>query len=257
MTPLPYNRSLHPDDYEHPSLKPYVQRIQQFERERMQGLFYRKDHIHREFEYANVQRQIVERFPGHMPEEVRILDTGFGINYFTLFLKDFGFDVTANDSEDYGKVEAVFQTQCTALGLQIPLNLSPVQKLTLPDNTFDVTLCISVIEHLSPEQFDDGLRELVRVTKPGGYVMITSDFFRDAAHADESPNVHCQLSRFYEETALDKIMDTVGPSVFLVGGVDGSAMPDINDQFGGIRYRGDFVNGASFVNFCFQKRYGS
>lgn len=255
-SPLPYNRSLAPLDYGNPEIASRRLRLQEFEYTRMRGLFYRKDHEHREWEYANVLRQLEELITAahagevdfKVPSEIKILDTGFGINYFTLFLKTLGYDVVANDSEDYGKVEEVFQTQCAALGLQIPLNLSPVQKLTLPDNFFDVTLCISVIEHLAPEQFDDGLRELLRVTRPGGYLMITSDFFRDAAHADQSPNVHCQLSRFYEAEALYKISSVLGHGAEFVGRSD--VLPE---TLTGIRYRGDFVNGHGFVNFCLRK----
>lgn len=250
---LPYNRALHTDDYADPLLAEYRGLLQAFEQDTIRGrMFYRKDHEHREWEYSNVllqlaQLQAREKLP-MLPSNVKVLDTGFGINYFTLMLHMIGFDVTANDSEDYGKVTEVFRQQCDALGIQVPLNISPVQKLTLPDNEFDVTLCISVIEHLAPEQFADGLRELVRVTKPGGFLMITSDFFRDEAHADQSPNVHCQLSRFYEANAITKIDSVIGDRVDWVGGVDNEA------PFTGVRYRGDFVNGHGFVNFCLQKR---
>lgn len=253
---LPYNRALHPDDYDTPELKPYVERVRAFERERMGGLFYRKDHIHREWEYANILRQLEERFPlgthqgevdFFVPGEVRILDTGFGINYFTLMLKTLGYNIIANDSEDYGKVTEVFQTQCLALGLQIPLVIAPVQNLGMESNKNDVTLCISVIEHLHVQDFENGLRELVRVTKPCGYVMITSDFFRNEDHALTSPSLGCQHNRMYEKEVLTKCLSVIGEQVDLVGGVDGGDDTEM-------RYRGDFVNGHSFCNMVFQKR---
>lgn len=272
---LPYNRALHTDDYGDSTLAPYVEEVRRFERTHCAGrFFYRKDHIHREWEYANILRQITELFPGEegprpvgrlATRALRILDTGFGINYFTLMLKVLGYDVIASDSEDYGKVTEVFQNQCTVLGLQIPLVIAPVQQLGMESDKNDVTLCISVIEHLHVQDFANGLRELVRVTKPGGYTMITSDFFKDEEHALRSPSLGCQHSRFYEASALDKIRDVVGDQVAFVGGTDNSNIGELRASLdgvdlsviyhpSGIKYRGDFVNGHSFVNFCLQKR---
>lgn len=58
--------------------------------------------------------------------------------------------------------------------------------LTLPftNSTFDVVLCISAIEHLDHGNYTKFLRdtkkaisELVRVTKPKGYIFLTSDIY--------------------------------------------------------------------------------
>jgi SAM-dependent methyltransferase len=45
-------------------------------------------------------------------------------------------------------------------------------KLSFADNSFDFTISISVIEHIY-KQYADAVREMVRVTKSGGYVYLT------------------------------------------------------------------------------------
>lgn len=265
MNELPYNRALHPDDYEHPSLAPHVAALRVFEQRLARtGAPYRKDHQHREWEYGQVIRQLVEQgiVPGagqvvdvesrergpDRPWAPRILDTGSGASYFPPMLKMLGYDITVSDSMDYGDTTDWLRRQCFGLGIEIPLVIAPVQKLGLESDQWDVTMCISVIEHVAVDQFAAGLCELVRVTKPGGFIFITSDFFRDEPHALTSPSLGCQHNRFYEHNALGKILDVVGHAVRPVGGADA---PDSMPQ--GLRYRGDFVNGHSFVTFCLQK----
>jgi SAM-dependent methyltransferase len=47
--------------------------------------------------------------------------------------------------------------------------------LPFADETFDVCTCISVLEHLPPEHRLRALRELWRVTKRGGRLIVTCD----------------------------------------------------------------------------------
>jgi SAM-dependent methyltransferase len=49
-----------------------------------------------------------------------------------------------------------------------------ITKLTYPDAHFDVTICTSVIEHIWPNDMD-AMREIVRITKPGGIIAMSTD----------------------------------------------------------------------------------
>jgi|PlaIllAssembly_1097288.scaffolds.fasta_scaffold20482_3 SAM-dependent methyltransferase len=243
MSLMQFNRALHPDDYA--LLKPYVERLKNHERQMAaKGLPYRKDHEHREWEYASVLQQLDAL---DITPPAKILDTGSGANYFAPLLKMDGYDLAVNDSMAYGDITDWLRRQCFGLGITIPLIVSPVEKLGLEDGQWDVAMCISVIEHLAVEQFEAGIRELARVTKPGGFVFITSDFFRDEPHALKSPSLGIQHNRFYEANAVQKILD-VGAGLRPVGGIDA---PEGHPH--GLRYRGDFVNGHSFCNFVFEK----
>lgn len=49
-----------------------------------------------------------------------------------------------------------------------------VRRIPYPDNWFERVVCVSVVEHM-PTQHLDAVKELVRVTKPGGRLLLTLD----------------------------------------------------------------------------------
>lgn len=234
-----YNRALHPDDYV--SLEPFRSQLRVFEETfQRKSVPYRKDHTHREWEYCRILRQLAELFPERDPGTIKILDTGSGASYFPPYLKTLGYDIAVSDSMAYGDITEWLRAQCFACDIRIPLIVAPVEHLGLEDDQWDVTMCISVIEHLPVTGFAQGLRELWRVTKPGGYLFITSDYFKDEPHALTSPSLGIQHNRFYPHTSEAMINDHI--PVEWVGGTD-------------LTYREEpgSVNGHSFVNFCLRK----
>jgi SAM-dependent methyltransferase len=238
---LPFNRVLDPADYDHPELRPRVDLLRTFRAQRMGGLFYRNDHLHRDWEYAEVLRKL-ETFSHPRPGQPwRVLDTGFGCSYFTQLLATLGYDIHASDSEAYGAVREKLIEQCLRLGTRIPLIIAPVEDHgMIPDGHFDVTLCISVIEHIERAHFAKAWQELARVTTPGGYVFITSDYFRDADHWLHSDAHGCQHNPFYPERM---------PQILTLAQEAGLAMVGTAD----FAYHGDFVNNYSFLSLTFQK----
>ena len=100
---------------------------------------------------------------------------------------------------------------------------------------FDVTMCISTIEHV--DDHDAAFRELVRITKPGGYIFITSDYFRDIPQWEASPSRHLQVTPYMKDFVLDL------PAKF------GLAFVGETD----FDYRGDFVHSYSFCNIVLRK----
>lgn len=237
---LPYNRALHTDDYQDPSLKPHAAVLSEFElRMSRCRAPYRKDHQHREWEYANVLRQLEEL--GVKPP-AKLLDTGSGGSYLAPLLASLGYDIVVEDSMGYGDTTPWVISQCQELGVQLPIIREPLEAMpSIPDGAFDTTLCISTIEHVGAEQYQAALSELARVTKDGGYVFMTSDYFRDEAQADKSMFRECQHTRYTEEIALAVVK--IEPRLQFVG----------DPTF---EYRGDFVHNYSFINFCFQVKKG-
>ena len=234
---LPYNRALHPSDYDHPDLKPHIAAIDGFERT-LQGIWYRKDHLHRAWEYGNCIRQMAELFPSGA--RLLIHDTGSGGSYWPLYLKKAGHEVSVSDSLAYGGNSLkMLISQCLKLKIRIPFKQEPVERLvSYSDNAFDVTCCVSVIEHVQPEAYEQAWRELCRVTKPGGYLFVTSDYFVSTAQGDSSPHRRIQHNRLTRERVEE--IPTMIPASF-VGGAD-------------LTYRGDWVNNYSFINLCLQKQ---
>src|SRR5437867_2852957 len=95
----------------------------------------------------------------HVPctREGRALDAGAREGYWTKRLQEKGYSVTGIDlhpqSPDVEKLD---------------LN----KPLPFPDNSFDLVWCSEVIEHVYyPEKLRD---EFIRVTKPGGQIMLTT-----------------------------------------------------------------------------------
>jgi len=58
-------------------------------------------------------------------------------------------------------------------------------KLTYPDNYFDIVVCTSVIEHLYNQSNWEGdkiaMKEMVRITKPGGIILLSTDMTPNAS----------------------------------------------------------------------------
>lgn len=54
----------------------------------------------------------------------------------------------------------------------LKFKLEDATELSFPDNTFDMTYSISVIEHIY-EKYSEAISEMIRVTKKGGYIYLT------------------------------------------------------------------------------------
>jgi ubiquinone/menaquinone biosynthesis C-methylase UbiE len=105
----------------------------------------------------------------------------------------------------------------------------------LPSEFWDVVMCISTIEHV--DDHDAAMRELLRLVRPGGYIFITTDYFRDYAQVEASPSRHLQTTPYMKDFALS--LPERFPMYF-VGGTD-------------LDYQGDFVHNYSFCNLCLRK----
>lgn len=226
----PYNRSLHPDDYQ---FLPHVPDLHRFQWDmQRQGVPHREWHPHRMWEYGSIMQQLTQLGVGSNAE---IVDVGAGASFFDPYLALLYPNLCEVDSMKYGDVTDMVEAQRRHYGVALPLYDCLCEQLELPSNHFDVTMCISTIEHV--DGHDDAMRELVRVTKPGGYIFITSDYFRDAAQYEVSVSKHLQVTAYTEQYV------SVLPELFgleFVGGTD----------FG---YLGDFVQNYSFVNVCMRK----
>lgn len=232
----PYTRSLHPDDY---AWLPHAGPLRLFEAEMSRhGVPHREWHVHRLWEYASIMQQLEEL---HVPTDARLLDVGSGGSFFPPYLATVGGypDVSLTDSMKYGDITPDVVAQRTHYGIALTLfDVLCEDMALLPSDEWDVTMCISTIEHVDANRHDDALRELWRVTKPGGLIFITSDYFRDLQQFEASPSRHLQFTPYMKDFVLDL------PNRFAV-------------QFVGdtdLDYKGDFIHGAySFCNICLRK----
>lgn len=228
----PYNRSLHPDDYGF--LKPYNDAIVMFQADmQRRGIPHREWHPHRFWEYSSMMQQLMEL---GIQQDAEIIDTGAGASFFDPYLALLFPKLWVTDNMKYGDITPMLNGQRLAYGVSLPLCDQPIESMpAFDDNKFDVAMCISSIEHV--DDHDAAMSELVRVTKPGGYIFITSDYFRDLAHYDQSVSKHLQVTPYrqeYIETFPDRW------PVSFVGDKD-------------FEYKGDFVHNYSFCNICLRR----
>jgi len=107
----------------------------------------------------------------HLDQNKSLLVVGCGIGSSLVYIaKQFGCQITAIDISE-GMIARV-EERIKKHGLEgkIILKVADAQQMPFENNTFDVTICESVIAFLPDKQ--KGMREFVRVTKPGGFVGI-------------------------------------------------------------------------------------
>jgi len=239
----PFNRSLHSDDYD------FLQKENALLHRHLDDMVarrvpHREWHPHRFWEYASILQQL--EMLG-VPKDAEMIDLGSGASFFDPLLATMFPLLCCTDNMQYGDIEWMVAAQRAAYSVSLPCWNLDIMDMSEgrtrgwggATDKFDVTLCISSIEHV--ENHDAAFREMVRITKPGGLVMITSDYFRDLAHYDQSVSKHLQVTPYRPEYVATL------PERFGLEFVDGTDF----------EYKGDFVHNYSFVNLCMRKRAAS
>ena len=111
---------------------------------------------------------------------MKLLDLGSPKDLALLLAREYGADVTATDILP-GAVDLAMRYAMTQgiAGRGPGLVTGEVQdgrRLSYPDDSFDAAFSVSVVEHIPDSGDSDAMRELVRVVKPGGLVVITTPF---------------------------------------------------------------------------------
>jgi len=156
-------------------------------------------HASKQWEYAYAVRSIVEyagirKAPDGLEiaqcAGLKIADVGGGRGALAAFLAAAGATVEQFD-RDYqwgrnGHTEPAYQRWSRSKGYRA--RFGSIYNLPAASESFDVVLCISVLEHLPDKRA--ALRELVRLLRPGGICVLTFDLaleperFRDALRVD-------------------------------------------------------------------------
>jgi len=138
---------------------------------------------------------------------VQVLDLGGPATHLTMLAGLSGCRVTTLDTN----AQFVSAARECAHALQIDSFDAQVGDMrdlsSFSNNSFDVVLCCSVLEHLTGHDQEIALREMARVLRPGGLIGLTFDFGRSAAGAsvylppphDPPPNAAEALRRFIQD----------------------------------------------------------
>lgn len=103
-----------------------------------------------------------------------ICDAGCGCGAYVLKLAANGFEVSGFDVSAHA-VELA-QNLLKRAGLQAKLKTARILCTGYKENQFDCVLSRDVMDHMSKQDAKAALKELVRITKPGGKVIVTVDF---------------------------------------------------------------------------------
>lgn len=117
---------------------------------------------------AAMEKQVLEKLLGP-GEDQSLLDIGCGTGYFTEWIRDRGYEVTAVD-----RSETMLKAARARFGGKVQVRRMDAERLRFPSNTFDRALMMTSLEFTNePSQ---ALQEAMRVSKSGIVVGVLNRF---------------------------------------------------------------------------------
>jgi SAM-dependent methyltransferase len=111
----------------------------------------------------------------NIPQDAKfVLDVGGGSS-FSYYLAERIDNVIVLDIDQKVGDELELIKNHTRKFHNIRFKLGDARKIPYPDDTFDCTTCISVLEHMDNKNVLAAFAEMMRVTKPEGVIIITFD----------------------------------------------------------------------------------
>lgn len=162
--------------------------------------------------YDSAAAEIAELHKGLVPIQIYALvqryfrcgggsvDIGSGIGRDTAWLADHGFK-TIGVEPSFGMLE-----QAQSLFQSIEFIQDGLPSLSkLEDGLYDNVLCSAVIMHLGKNQIPDAARNLIRITRPDGVIILS---YRGTENADQRENG--KLYTLLDKEELQQIFSTAG-----------------------------------------------
>lgn len=143
-----------------------------------------------------------------LPPDARILDVGCGDGFHLNLLKKYGAKTWQLEGID---IDSRAAEMAEKAGLRV--HLGSVEKLDLPENSFDLAFMIQTIEHV--EKPEKVLSAVQKILKPGGKLVIVTDntdsidfkFFKDAYWGGYHFPRHWNL---FNQRSLKKLAEKTG-----------------------------------------------
>jgi len=235
---MQFNKVLQISDYE--DLQPEMTWLSAFFREMgAKGLSIALNHTHRRWEYG-LTKALVKAYKEYMKvDALKIIDVGSAASPLGIALRMLGHEVWSSDSCDYGNPVDKLIRQCLAFNTTIPWILAPAEWMPMvPSGYFDITVSISVMEHVRVKFEKKAWLELKRITKPGGLIFTTMDFHPDPITAKAKSPFKGIQETIYNEEHLREVVDWLDCKL-----ID-------NPEW---VYHGDLVHNYSFCSLAVRK----
>ncbi len=115
-----------------------------------------------------------------------LLDVGSGESPFPARLARIVKEVAALDAVDR---QQAHRTHMSRLGVRYAWHQADARRLPFSDSGFDCVTCVSVLEHIRSPGDAEAFRELARVCRPGGRILLTVPYshartIEDKAHPE-------------------------------------------------------------------------
>lgn len=186
-------------------------RYSRFDLRRRGPFAWQSNNSTREFEYPWAYKAITKR----SDKKLTIVDVGgstggmqfvLAVEGHTVYnidpgmnAKGLGWDVDANQHE----------VLCRVFDAPVRLIPKTLEDAKLGDESADVILCISSLEHFSPSDEESFASEICRILKPGGLLVMTVDLFLDvtpfAKNKSNKWGRNIDIKVFLEKTRLQLV----------------------------------------------------
>jgi len=168
----------------------------------------------------------------HNIKTKKFLELGCGSALTLTRLAQKGADVTGLDSAVMALEFAKYLADSYWVSSKVKLVEGDYFHTGLRDNEFDVTFNSGVAEHLNQQEFNYLLQEMIRVTKPGGYIVMAvpnenSTFYqrfkkRQQEIKDDYPNlVEIPVEQIRHEHDIERLMNEASLQVDKKNAIDG------------------------------------
>lgn len=136
-------------------------------------------HAERAYFSSHSGDALVELVKKHVPltPDMRILDFGCGPGFLVERLVSRGLTAEGLEFSDDSRRKTM--ARCERYPSFKGTTLADSLPSGLPAGTFNCVFLVEVIEHLLPQHIDDTFREIMRLLKPGGFIIVTTPHNED------------------------------------------------------------------------------
>jgi len=173
---------------------------------------------------------------GCFEKGLKCLDSGCGQSPFPIYLyglgcETHGLDYIQGERSDFPETYGIPLSWKKQWAGKVQYHHGDMSKTPFPDNSFDRITCISVLEHIltpeDPHAHHSCLKEMRRILKPGGLLIVTVDYFvnhdvtpgydyrDDIAYLEMPPLERDSHMWTREEISLDEDAFFVPPQMYL------------------------------------------
>ncbi|HEX6495921.1 MAG TPA: methyltransferase domain-containing protein [Acidobacteriaceae bacterium] len=158
-----------------------------------------------ELDNKPLDRELLSRLAGAVNGKGEICDIGCGPGHIARFLRDQGANVFGIDLS-LGMLE-----QARRLNPDISFRQGNMLALELPDASLAAISAFYAIVHLPPGAVPQASREMARVLKPGGLLLLSFHIGEETVHRDEWLDRPVTLDfRFFSPQAIESDLETAG-----------------------------------------------